>query len=405
MGKKRQRKKLPAGYKKIKEPGFWAQLLKVLLFMAGLAVLHYILDWLQKRLFFPQDGWAFYSTVNVLPAFLIVFLVMLGWWMGRSRRGKAILLSTYAAVAAISVLSLLTYQYLDKDGIHVNRFWSGEKLTPWSSVSQVAFEPRMSGGKSNHLQIRSTFFSKEAEAFTLIWVDKREISTAKKKIQAQKIPVTVRPMDLAEARAINRYKEDNRNAVLELLDLKDPAPSAGRPIIGSPAAKVEIAQACAVTDNECLKLHDEIYEAFKDSVMNNELRFRFIHYPVLEDSETAAYAGEAIFRQNPPSFQKYFREIASRRGASWSSANLATLIQTHLPGIDADRVMRELNTVSVYNAVSRDHNEALLMGAEETPAFFVNGRKLPDVTADKSKEEMSKEIKAMINEALGKSPF
>lgn len=145
----------------------------------------------------------------------------------------------------------------------------------------------------------------------------------------------------------------------------------------------------------CGSIHPELLKLKAD--YGDRVRLIFRHYPLVRihpNALAAAHAAEAAGLQGK--FWEMHDQLY-RAQKSWErsgDARSAFTTYARAIGLDAERFARDVNSAQVDTRVVADHERAKSLGVDGTPAFFVNGRKLPPATLT------GKDLRAAIETAL-----
>lgn len=130
----------------------------------------------------------------------------------------------------------------------------------------------------------------------------------------------------------------------------------------------------------------------------DQLKFQFRHFPLVQihkNAMVAHRAAEAAARQGK--FWQMYNVLYSQQ-QSWTSGNNAARIMEDYAvqiGLNVDQFKKDFASESVNDSINADIKAGQALGANSTPTFVLNGKKL-DPLPDRSVEAFSK----LIDEAL-----
>jgi protein-disulfide isomerase len=131
----------------------------------------------------------------------------------------------------------------------------------------------------------------------------------------------------------------------------------------------------------------------------DQLRFVFRHYPVTRihpHALLAAHAAEAAGRQGK--FWEMHRALYQNQKVWSATPDPRPLFEAYARQInlDVERFRRDVGGREADARVVADHDRARSLGIESTPAFFLNGRRLPPAPA------FGRELRSRIERELNK---
>ncbi|SFI80887.1 DsbA family protein [Thermoflavimicrobium dichotomicum] len=174
-----------------------------------------------------------------------------------------------------------------------------------------------------------------------------------------------------------------------------------QPAIGKADAPVKLVEFGDFKCPSCKRFHDEIYPQLKkDFIDTGKVQLHFVNMAFLgPDSITGAMAGEAIYKQNPEAFWKFYDAVYSNQGPeseAWiTPERIAELVKKHVPGVDANKVVQDVKNNTYKRSVDTDNLLAQTHQVDSVPTVFVNGKKLDSALK-------YDELKKAIEEALNK---
>lgn len=162
-------------------------------------------------------------------------------------------------------------------------------------------------------------------------------------------------------------------ATMQKIDVK------GRPARGPADAKVTIVEysdfQCPFCSRGYSVIEDEVLPAYGDKV-----RFYFKHLPLKSIhpwAEGAALATECAAQQSPEGFWALYNAIFKNQ-KEINQDNLKAKVTEYAKaaGLDETKFTQCYDTRAAIAQVDKDLAEAETVGAQSTPTFFINGRRL-----------------------------
>jgi protein-disulfide isomerase len=173
----------------------------------------------------------------------------------------------------------------------------------------------------------------------------------------------------------------------------------GQPFLGKANAPVKIMEFGDFKCPVCKQFHDSIMPKLKkDFIDTGKASFYFTNTQVIgPDSLTAGEAGEAVFKQNPQAFWKYYDAVYQNQGnenVEWATPTyLVDLIKKNVPEVDAKKVEQDLQKKTFEKQTVEDNNKFNATAIGGVPAILVNGKYIENGLS-------YKEIKAAIEKEL-----
>lgn len=157
------------------------------------------------------------------------------------------------------------------------------------------------------------------------------------------------------------------------------------PVLGSPAARVEIVEFLDPACETC----KAFFPLVKKLMAANPDRVRlYVRYaPFHSGSDYVVKILEAAKRQG-----KFWETLDAVFAAqsSWAPHHnpQPQLVWNHIGGLglDTDRLRQDMNASEIENIIRQDLADAKTLNVTMTPEFFVNGRPLPSFGADQLKD-------------------
>ncbi|MCH5584472.1 DsbA family protein [Shimazuella sp. AN120528] len=187
----------------------------------------------------------------------------------------------------------------------------------------------------------------------------------------------------------------------EAADKVYPIDYKGQPFIGKENAPVKIMEFGDFKCPVCKQFHDTIFPRLKkDFVDTGKVSFYFTNTQVIgPDSLTAGEAGEAVFKQNPQAFWKYYDAIYKQQGnenVKWATpAFLVDLIKKNITEVDANKVSEDLTKKTFEKETLADNTKYNNTGINGVPLIMVNGKQIQNgLSYSEIKAAIEKELQA-----------
>jgi protein-disulfide isomerase len=155
--------------------------------------------------------------------------------------------------------------------------------------------------------------------------------------------------------------------------LEDPVKlnTEGSPVKGAASAKVTIVEFSDFQCPYCSIAVNKAYEVLK--MYPNDVKLVFKHFPLSEMHPQAYLAAEASMAADA---QGKFWPMHDRLFQNFRSLNKDRIFALASEvGLDMQRFTADMSSGKYRPAVDRDLREAMQLGLNATPTFFVNGRK------------------------------
>lgn len=176
---------------------------------------------------------------------------------------------------------------------------------------------------------------------------------------------------------------------------------AQQPSLGSREAPVTVVEFGDFKCPHCAAFAAGVFPRLKaDYVDTGKVVFYFINYPFLgPDSTTAAIAAEAVFAQDPQAGWTFYEALYQHQGPSgeiWATPDfLIALARRIVPGIDHDRLARDLDDPALARAVEQDYAVGRRLGVQGVPTVFVNGRMVTNWSYENLRAVIERELEAV----------
>ena len=184
---------------------------------------------------------------------------------------------------------------------------------------------------------------------------------------------------------------DPLQATMQKIDLKD------RPSRGPADAKVTIVE---FSDFQC-PFSSRGYQILEEQVLpkyEGKVRFYLKHLPLKTIhpwAEAAAVASECAAQQNPAAFWKmYHATFKAQREINQDNLKSKMVEFAKNAGVDEAKFTECFDGKKALPRVEKDLADAAAVGANSTPTFFINGRRLEGA-------QPLENFKAIIDEELG----
>jgi len=174
------------------------------------------------------------------------------------------------------------------------------------------------------------------------------------------------------------------------------------PRLGSAEAPIKIVEFGDYKCPSCKYFSDNVKpQLVKDYVDTGKVAFYFMNFTIIDpDSTTAAYAGQAVYKQNNDAFWKYFDALFKNQGEEhvpWATSEFLTDLakKENLP-IDYDKMKKEIDEGTYADVVKNHYNIARQLKLTSTPSLFLNGKPVAEEAVfdyAKLKEVIEKTLK------------
>lgn len=155
-----------------------------------------------------------------------------------------------------------------------------------------------------------------------------------------------------------------------------------QPALGSESAPVKIVEFADFKCPACKHFDQTILPQLKkDFIDKGEVQLYFINYPIISpeaDSKTAAMVGEAIYRQKPEEFWKFYEAVYARQGderTNWATPDFLVQIarEANLT-LDYTKLKKDIENNTFAQEVQADEAIVKKLGVDGTPAIYINGK-------------------------------
>jgi protein-disulfide isomerase len=175
----------------------------------------------------------------------------------------------------------------------------------------------------------------------------------------------------------------------------------GQPFLGKENAPVKIMEFGDFKCPVCKQFHETVFPQLKkDFIDTGKVAFYFTNTQIIgPDSLTAGEAGEAVFKQNPQAFWKYYDVVYKNQGneaVQWATpAFLVDLIKKNIPEVDAKKVSDDLTKKTFQKQAQDDNLKFNATGIGGVPAILVNGKYIENgLSYSDIKAAIEKELQA-----------
>jgi protein-disulfide isomerase len=187
----------------------------------------------------------------------------------------------------------------------------------------------------------------------------------------------------------------------EAADKVYPIDYTGQPFQGKENAPVKIMEFGDFKCPVCKQFHESVLPQLKkDFIDTGKVSFYFTNTQIIgPDSLTAGEAGEAVFKQNPQAFWKYYDAVYKKQGnesVEWATPTfLVDLIKKNVPEVDAKKVSDDLTKKTFQKQTQEDNTKFNKTGITGVPAIFVNGKYIENgISYSDIKAAIEKELQA-----------
>jgi protein-disulfide isomerase len=175
-----------------------------------------------------------------------------------------------------------------------------------------------------------------------------------------------------------------------------------QPSLGDPQAPVKVVEFGDFKCTACKYFEDEVFPQLKEEYIDmGRIEFYFINFPlpIGNDSYTAAYAAECVYRQSEAAFWAYYRAVYQNQGPesiTWATPEfLLNVIQEHVQGsagVDVAEIAQCIAENRYARDVEEDRESGRRAGVTATPTFFVNGQKVVGAAYAPLKQAIEREL-------------
>lgn len=172
-----------------------------------------------------------------------------------------------------------------------------------------------------------------------------------------------------------------------------------QPVIGDSKAPVTIVEFGDYKCPSCKNFHETVYPLLKKEYIDTgKVKMVFRNFQFLgEDSITAGMIGEAIYKQKPEAFWKYYDLIYKNQKEEttvWATPEfILPLVKKHIPEVDTNKISKEVQEKVYEQEVVKDNQYAQSLQLTGVPAVFVNGIEVNAMDYRQLKDTIEKELK------------
>lgn len=154
-----------------------------------------------------------------------------------------------------------------------------------------------------------------------------------------------------------------------------------QPMLGSENATVTVVEFGDYRCPYCQRFDQQVYPQIKQEYIDSgEVKFYFINYPILgEGSQSAARAGEYVYRNDPENFWAFHHALYDNQGSEsrrWVTPELLAKVAERTTDINASELKEGLDNEKIKEAVQQDKKIAKSNGLQGTPTVYVNGEQV-----------------------------
>jgi len=151
-----------------------------------------------------------------------------------------------------------------------------------------------------------------------------------------------------------------------------------QPTIGNENAPVTMVEFADFKCPYCGKWEEEVYPWLKEEYIDTgKVKLIFVNFPFIgPDSNTAAYAGEIIHKQNKDAFWVYYQLMYENRGnekEKWATKEFIERLIKDVEGMDTEALGKGLDEEAGKDRVEEDRMFAMAHQISSTPSIIVNG--------------------------------
>ncbi len=159
--------------------------------------------------------------------------------------------------------------------------------------------------------------------------------------------------------------------------------TAGAPSLGPANAKVTLIEFSDFECPHCAELHNIMKDI---EAKYPQLRVVYKDFPLTQIhpwADTAAIGARCAFQQSPAAFWKVYDALFNTQDLI-SAVNVWDKVIQYASdaGLDADAMKSCMASPEAKKAVDDSHDEGMALGINGTPAVYVNGRLVSNVTAE-----------------------
>lgn len=162
--------------------------------------------------------------------------------------------------------------------------------------------------------------------------------------------------------------------------------------IGKMDAPIKVVEFGDYKCSHCATWEKMVFKPMKEKYIDNgDVQFYYINFQFMgPDSILAGIAGEAIYKQNPEAFWKYYEKLFDAQkpaSETWATKTfLKKFVKENVDGIDYDLFNKELDEEKYLYDVKRDMVMGEKLGISSTPTIIVNGKAIGNTYQDLEKE-------------------
>lgn len=157
-----------------------------------------------------------------------------------------------------------------------------------------------------------------------------------------------------------------------------------QPMLGAKDAPVRVVEFADFKCPSCKQFDETILPQIKrDFIDHGDVQFYFVNYPIISpngDSRTAAIAGEAVYKQNPQEFWKFYEAVFDQQkneSTTWATSDFLVQIakQANL-SLNFDQLKKDIDDEAFAQEVDDDEAIGNRVGVNGTPTIFINGKEI-----------------------------
>lgn len=157
-----------------------------------------------------------------------------------------------------------------------------------------------------------------------------------------------------------------------------------QPMLGEKEAPVRVVEFADFKCPSCKQFDQTILPQLKkDFIDQGDVQFYFVNYPIISpngDSRTAAIAGEAVYKQNPQEFWKFYEAVFDKQqpeSTTWATSDFLVQIAKEANlNLDFDQLKKDIDNEAFAQEVDDDEAIGNRAGVNGTPTIFINGREI-----------------------------
>lgn len=157
-----------------------------------------------------------------------------------------------------------------------------------------------------------------------------------------------------------------------------------QPMLGAKDAPVKVVEFADFKCPSCKQFDQTILPQIKkDFIDQGDVQFYFVNYPIISpdgDSRTAAIAGEAVYKQNPQEFWKFYEAVFDQQkneSTTWATSDyLVQIAKQANVNVNYEQLKKDIDNEAFDQEVKDDEAIGNRVGVNGTPTIFINGKEI-----------------------------